>query len=104
MFEIKLWTVDVSCFNLPPDMSSLQDFQRQLRSLASFSSELEFIEYYAQELKKIFAIQASIDPSITTSFDLYLQSSTTGHSISLHVTNAVSTTNLTKELNYWKRT
>jgi hypothetical protein len=26
MNEIKEWDVDVACFNIPPDMSILQDF------------------------------------------------------------------------------
>ena len=78
--EIYPWIVDVTCFNLPPDMSSLQNFQRHLRSLSSFDNESTFLEYHIQQLKKVFAVQASIDPSITTSFDLYIQICATGHS------------------------
>lgn len=101
LHEVHPWTVDVTCFNLPPDMSNLQNFQRNLRTLSSFESELTFIEYYIQQLKRVFAIQASIDPSITTSFDLYLQICETGHSFTLHVENSVLSSPRPKELNYW---
>ena len=87
--EISPWIVDVTCFNLPPDMSSLQNFQRNLKSLSSFESEFSFLEYHIQQLKQVFAIQASIDPSITTSFDLYIQTCATGHSLALHIDNPV---------------
>lgn len=99
--EISPWIVDVTCFNLPPDMSSLQNFQRNLRSLSSFESEFTFLEYHIQQLKQVFAIQASIDPSITTSFDLYIQIFATGHSLALHIENSVLSSPLSKELNYW---
>lgn len=89
MHKILPWIVDVRCFNLPPDMSSLQNFQRNLRSLSNFESELAFLEYHIQQLKQVFAIQASIDPSITTSFDLYLQICDTGHSLAMHIENPV---------------
>lgn len=101
--EIRPYTINVTCFNLPSDMSSLQSFQRNLRNLESFDNELLFIEYYAQQLKQVFATQASIDPSITTSFDLYLQVCKTGHCLALHVENHVLNAPIQKELNYWKR-
>lgn len=100
LHEVHPWTVDVTCFNLPPDMSTLQNFQRNLRALSSFTSELAFIQYYIQQLKLVFAVQASIDPSITTSFDLYLQMSTTGHSFTFHVENSVLSSPAPKELNH----
>ena len=31
MNEIKEWDVDVACFNIPPDMTNLQEFQRNLK-------------------------------------------------------------------------
>ena len=101
MYAIEPWSVNVTCFNLPPDMSSLQKFQRNLRSLSSFEREINFIDFYIQELKEVFAIQASIDPSITTSFDLYLQICETGHSLALHIENSILSSPLPKELNYW---
>lgn len=87
MYQIKSFSVDVTCFNIPPDMSSLQNFQGNLRSLSSFDSEIEFITYYIEQLKQVFGIHAQIDPSITTSFDLYIQSCSTGKSLALHVPN-----------------
>lgn len=87
LHNILPWAIEVTCFHLPSDMTTLQNFQRNLRPLSSFISERSFIEYYIQHLKQIFAIQASIDPSITTSFDLYLQICKTGHSFSLHIEN-----------------
>ena len=99
--EISPLIVDVTCFNLPPDMSSLQNFQRHLKSLSSFENEFAFLEYHIQQLKQVFAMQASIDPSITTSFDLYIQICSTGHSLALHIENSVLSSPLAKELNYW---
>lgn len=103
LHEVYPWIVDVTCFNLPPDMSSLQNFQGNLRSLSSFESEIAFLEYHIQELKQVFAIQASIDPSITTSFDLYLQICETGHSLALHVENPILASPIPKKLNYWDK-
>ena len=87
IYQIMSFSVDVTCFNIPPDMSSLQNFQGNLRSLSSFDSEIEFITYYIEQLKQVFGIHAQIDPSITTSFDLYIQSCSTGKSLALHVPN-----------------
>ena len=103
MHEIKEWSVDVACFNIPPDMSSLQEFQRNLKAMESFNNSEEFIEYYIENLKQIFATHASIDPSITTAFDLYIQDSRTGESIALHIPNHVLPSNIPKNLNYWNR-
>ena len=70
-------------------------------TLSDFESELAFLEYHIQQLKQVFAVQASIDPSITTSFDLYLQICATGHSLALHIENPVLGSPPPKELNYW---
>lgn len=99
MHEIKALAVDVTCFNLPPDMSNLQNFQRHLKGLSAFEDEKSFIEYYIEQLKQVFGKQAEIDPSITTSFDLYIQSCETGRSIVIHVKNSL----ITENLNYWDR-
>lgn len=85
--EIKEWTLEVCCLNIPSNLALLQDFQRNLRSLNSFESESHFISYYIEYLKTIFAKQASIDTSVTPSFDLYLQSCETGCSFAIHIEN-----------------
>ena len=103
LHEIKPWIVDVTCFNFPPDMSNLQNFQYNLRPLSSFENELTFLKYYTEQLKQVFAVQASIDPSITTSFDLYIQKCKTGQSLALHIENPVLPSPIPKELNYWNR-
>ena len=103
MHEIKEWSVDVACFNIPPDMSSLQEFQRNLKAMESFNNSEEFIEYYIQNLKQIFATHASIDPSITTAFDFYIQFCKTGEGIALHIPNLALPSNIPKNLNYWNR-
>lgn len=103
MHKIKPYGVDVTCFNIPPDMSSLQNFQRNLRSLSSFESELEFIDYCITQLKQVFVEHAQIDPSITTSFDLYMQSCGTGQSLALHVPNLVLEMPISENLNYFDR-
>jgi len=101
LHEIKPWTVNVTCFNLPPDMSSLQNFQRHLKGLCDFENELFFIDYYVKELKQVFGLHASIDPSITTSFDVYFQRCIDGHSIMLPIKNEALCSSVPKELNYW---
>lgn len=103
MHEIKAWTVDVTCFNLPPDMSNLQNFQRHLKGLCDFEDEKSFIEYYIAQLKLVFMKQAEIDPSITPSFDLYIQSCRTGQSLALHVPNLVLSSPISENLNFWDR-
>lgn len=103
MHKILPYSIDVTCFNMPPDMSSLQNFQYNLRSLSSFESELEFINYYISELKQVFGKHAQIDPSITTSFDLYLQSCSTGESIALHIPYLILTSPIPDNLNYWEK-
>ena len=103
MHQIKPYGVDVTCFNIPPDMSSLQNFQSNLRSLLSFENALEFINYCITQLKQVFAEHAQIDPSITTSFDLYLQNCATGQSLALHVPNLVLASPISGNLNYLDR-
>ncbi len=97
LHEIHPWIIDVTCFSLPPDMINLQNFQRNLKSLSSFENELTFLKYYTEQLKQVFAVQASIDPSITTSFDLYIQICSTGHSLVLHIENPVLSAPLKKK-------
>lgn len=80
------------CLNIPSDLGLLQSFQRNLRSLNSFESEGQFISYYIEHLRTIFAKQASIDTSVTPSFDLYLQSCETGHGFAIHIENNFLTT------------
>ena len=103
MHQIKPYGVDVTCFNIPPDMSNLQNFQGNLRSLSSFDNELDFIAYCINQLKQVFGGHAQIDPSITTSFDLYIQSCSTGRSLALHVPNLVLGSPIPEKLNYWGR-
>ncbi len=103
LHQIKPYGVDVTCFNMPPDMSILQNFQRNLRSLSSFDDELEFITYCINQLKQVFGEHAQIDPSITTAFDLYLQNCSTGKSLALHVPNLFLASPILDNLNYWDR-
>jgi len=103
LHEIKPYNIDVTCFNLPPDMSSLQTYQRNLKPLSGFKEELDFIWYHIEQLKQVFGTQAEIDPSITTSFDLYIQSCRTGKSIAMHVENLRISPPIPENLNYWDR-
>lgn len=103
MDEIKKKAVRVSCYNLPPDMSNLQDFQRNLKPMEYFEKEEDFINYYIQSLKIIFALHASIDPCITSSFDLYIQSCQTGSAIALHIPNHTLPSPIPDDLNYWDK-
>jgi len=99
--EISPNHVSIQCFHLPPDMSSLQNFQKNIKPLKTFLHDLDCIDYYIGHLKEVFASHASIDPSITTCFDLYLQSCETGKGIALHVPNTALATPIPKGLNYW---
>ncbi|MCU4576350.1 hypothetical protein KTJ34_02845 [Acinetobacter courvalinii] len=101
LHEIKDWDVDISCFNIPPDMSILQEFQRNLKSMESFETLQEFIDYYISKLKEIFVTHTSIDPSITTSFNLYIQSCKTGDGLALHIPNHTLPSHVPVNLNYW---
>ena len=69
--------------------------------MAYFKNQEEFIDYYIENLKYIFAQHSTIDPSITTSFDLYIQPCETGNSLVLHVTNYVLTQNIPNGINYY---
>lgn len=85
--KIEAGTVEVFSLNLPPDLVRLKEFQNRLRSLNSFDNETQFIMNYIDQLRGLFALQASVDPSVTPAFDLYLQSCETGRSIAMHVEN-----------------
>lgn len=100
MIEIRDWEVDVSCFNIPPDMTDLQKFQRDLKPMKYFKSQQDFINYYINKLKHIFLTHALIDPSITTSFDLYIQSCETGSSFTLHIPNYKLTSKINEKYSY----
>lgn len=97
------WDVHATCFNIPPDMSYLQEFQRHLKGRSEFKDDLHFMAHYIIELKKIFAHQASIDPSVTASFDVFFQSCSTGESIALHIDNPLLGMPVPQNLNYWDR-
>ncbi|HFG6968072.1 TPA: hypothetical protein ACGIKW_003308 [Acinetobacter baumannii] len=85
--KVEAGTVEVCCLNIPPDLNYLKDFQNNLRSFHSFDNGLQFLNNYVDQLKQIFALQASVDSSVTPAFDLYLQSCLTGQSIAVHVEN-----------------
>lgn len=85
--KVEPGTVEVCCLHTPPDLLYLKNFQSNLRSLNSFDSTVQFLIYYVDQLKQIFAMQASIDPSVTSTFDLYLQSCQTGQGLALHIEN-----------------
>lgn len=85
--KVEQKTVEVCCLHTPPDLSYLKNFQSNLRSLNSFDSTVQFLTCYVEQLKQIFAIQASIDPSVTSAFDLYLESCHTGQRLALHIEN-----------------
>lgn len=101
--EVKDWDVHVTCYNIPPDVSNLQDFQRNLKPMEYFEKEEDFISYYTQSLKIIFASHASIDPCITSSFDLFIQSCQTGNAIAFHIPNHTLPSPIPDDLNYWDK-
>lgn len=93
----------MSCFNVPPDLTLLQEFQRELRPLSSFASWYEFTVYYKIYLFKIFTTHSRIDPTITSTFDLFLQCCDTGKSILLNVGNVIPPLPVPETLNYRDR-
>lgn len=99
--ELKPWTVMVNCYHLPPDMGIFQSFQRQLKSLSDFTDELHFLDHYIKQLKIIFGAHAQIDPSITTCFDLYLQSCSTGAELFLNIDSEFQPSTISSNFNYW---
>jgi hypothetical protein len=103
MDNIEKRTIGVTCFNIPPDMTSLQQFQQNIKPLAEFIEDTDFVLYYIKHLKHVFATHAAIDPSITTSFDLYIQSCETGESIAVHVQNHILPSAIPENLNFWDR-
>lgn len=91
----------ITCFNIPTDFTSFVNFQKYIKSLKDFDSDQAFISYYITHLKEVFATHSAIDPSITPSFDLYIQSCATGKSIAVHVQNFALSAPIPENLNYW---
>lgn len=103
MDEIQKHTVGVTCFNLPSDLTSLCNFQKNIKPLQEFNEDRDFVLYYIKHLKEVFTTHAALDPSITTSFDLYIQSCTTVRSIAIHVQNQILPSTIPNNLNFWDR-
>lgn len=103
MHEIKERDVTVACFNIPPDMTSFQNFQKNIQPLKYFNEDKNCILYYIDHLKEVFSTHARIDPSITASFDLYIQSCETGRSIAMHIQNYQLPTTNSENLNFWDK-
>lgn len=103
MYKNEKDDVGVTCFNVPPDMKYLHNFQHSLKPLESFSNDQDFVLYYIEQLKPVFGGHAQIDSSITASFDLYIQSCRTGKNIALHVPNLNFILPEPEKMNYWNR-
>lgn len=97
------WQVLINVYNLPPDMSMFQNFQRNLKSMADFDQPNDFFNYYIQQLKIIFSTHALVDPSITPSFDLYFQSCTTGNKVIFNVESESLPMKIPDHFNYWDK-
>jgi hypothetical protein len=85
--EIQANQLNIHCFKPPTDLALLQYFQQQLKPFHAFQHDLEAIEFYILLLKQIFIEHARLDPSITSTFDLFIQSYRTGKSLMLYVDN-----------------
>lgn len=103
MDEVKHHQAIFTCFNIPADLSNFVNFQKNLKSAKDFDNDQEFIIYYITRLKEVFATQSTIDPSITPTFDLYIQSCVTGESIATHVSNFALSAPISDNLNYWNK-
>lgn len=85
--EITKNQINIHCFKLPTDLSHLQSFQQKIKPFYTFKHDIEAIHFYSNLLKQIFIEHACIDPSISTTFDLYIQSCRTGKNVILHIKN-----------------
>lgn len=68
-------------------LNEAQHFYHQLKKHHEFRSNDEFIAYYTDLLKGFFLKQSQLDNTVTASFDLYLQSCSTGESKLIYIPN-----------------
>jgi len=69
--EIIIWLVHP---NIDVIASNLQSLYAGLKDYSVFSNQTGWMNYYIKQLSPIFKIQSQIDPLMSQSFDIFLQS------------------------------
>ncbi|MDS7967384.1 hypothetical protein RMB12_10200 [Acinetobacter sp. V117_2] len=69
--EIIIWLAHP---NIDMIASNLQSLYVGLKDYSVFSSKTDWMNYYIKQLSPIFKIQSQIDPLMSQSFDIFLQS------------------------------
>ncbi|MFI8144563.1 hypothetical protein [Acinetobacter sp. ABJ_C5_2] len=69
--EIIIW---LAHHNIDVIASNLQSLYVGLKDYSVFSSKTDWMNYYIKQLSPIFKIQSQIDPLMSQSFDIFLQS------------------------------
>lgn len=69
--EIIIWLANP---NIDVIASNLQSLFVGLKDYSVFSSKTDWMNYYIKQLSPIFKIQSQIDPLMSQSFDIFLQS------------------------------
>lgn len=69
--EIIIWLAHP---NIDVIASNLQSLYVGLKDYSVFSSKTDWMNYYIKQLSPIFKIQSQIDPLMSQSFDIFLQS------------------------------
>jgi len=60
--------------NIDVIISNLQSLYTELKDYSVFPNKIECMNYYIKQLSPIFKIQSQIDPLMSQSFDIFLQS------------------------------
>lgn len=69
--EIIIWLAHP---NIDVIVSNLQSLYAELKDYSFFPNKTDCINYYIKQLSPIFKIQSQIDPLMSQSFDIFLQS------------------------------
>ncbi|WP_336166654.1 hypothetical protein [Acinetobacter sp. 161(2023)] len=69
--EIIIWLVHP---NIDVIASNLQSLYAGLKDYSAFLNKTDWMNYYIKQLSPIFKIQSQIDPLMSQSFDIFLQS------------------------------
>lgn len=76
-----------SLFAGTPDDPIYQVFVNSLKRIDKFIIAPNFFTYHLELLKQFYKRQQSFDDSITKSFDLFIQDTTTGHGFITSISN-----------------
>jgi hypothetical protein len=69
-------------------LQSVKHLHSNLKECRLFESPSRFVDYYLDQLTPIFFEQSSIDPTITSHYDIYIQSCITGEFVLMGYSNS----------------